>query len=76
MDLGTGEPLQLPGFGVELAIKNMEYSAMDDSKVTNLLPHLPLIALLRPYPPRSATYTKGVSGLSHTVRQSHVLEAL
>ena len=34
VDLGTGEPLQLPGFGVELAIKNMEYSAMDDTKVS------------------------------------------
>ncbi|KAK9811403.1 hypothetical protein WJX72_003341 [[Myrmecia] bisecta] len=31
--LGTGEALQLPGFGVEMAIKNMEYSALDDSKV-------------------------------------------
>lgn len=31
--LGTGGPLQLPGFGVEMAIKNMEYSALDDSKV-------------------------------------------
>ena len=34
VDLGTGEPLQLPGFGVELALKNMEYSALDDSKVS------------------------------------------
>lgn len=34
LELGTGGPLQLPGFGVELAIKNMEYSALDDSKVT------------------------------------------
>ena len=33
LDLGTGEALQLPGFGVELALKNMEYSALDDSKV-------------------------------------------
>ncbi len=33
LELGTSEALQLPGFGVELAIKNMEYSAMDDSKV-------------------------------------------
>ena len=33
LELGTAEALQLPGFGVELAIKNMEYSAMDDSKV-------------------------------------------
>ena len=31
--LGTEAPLQLPGFGVEMAIKNMEYSALDDSKV-------------------------------------------
>lgn len=31
--LGSGGPVQLPGFGVELAIKNMEYSALDDSKV-------------------------------------------
>jgi hypothetical protein len=30
---GAGPPLQLPGFGVEMAIKNMEYSALDDSKV-------------------------------------------
>ena len=28
--------LQLPGFGVEMAIKNMEYSALDDSKVSEL----------------------------------------
>ena len=33
LELGTAEALQLPGFGVELAIKNMEYSAMDDTKV-------------------------------------------
>ena len=32
--LGAGGPLQLPGFGVEMAIKNMEYSALDDSKVS------------------------------------------
>ncbi|BDA49281.1 UDP-glucose:glycoprotein glucosyltransferase 1 [Coccomyxa sp. Obi] len=31
--LGSGGGLPLPGFGVELAIKNMEYSALDDSKV-------------------------------------------
>jgi len=24
--------LQVPGFGVEMALKNMEYSALDDSK--------------------------------------------
>ncbi len=29
-DLGTGDNLQLPGFGVEMAVKNMEYSAMDE----------------------------------------------
>ena len=29
--------LQLPGFGVEMAIKNMEYSALDDSKVRRSL---------------------------------------
>lgn len=33
-DLGTGDSLQLPGFGVEMAVKNMEYSALDD-KVTH-----------------------------------------
>ena len=33
LELGRSDALQLPGFGVELAIKNMEYSAMDDSKV-------------------------------------------
>ena len=33
LELGTAEALQLPGFGVELAIKNMEYSAVDDTKV-------------------------------------------
>lgn len=32
--LGSGDGLPLPGFGVELAIKNMEYSALDDSKVS------------------------------------------
>ena len=41
LELGTSEVLQLPGFGVELAIKNMEYSAMDDSKVG--------VVLLRPH---------------------------
>jgi UDP-glucose:glycoprotein glucosyltransferase len=30
--LGAGGRLQLPGFGVEMAVKNMEYSALDDSK--------------------------------------------
>lgn len=32
--LGTGGRLQLPGYGVEMAVKNMEYSAMDDSKAS------------------------------------------
>ena len=31
--LGTEGPLHLAGYGVELAIKNMEYSALDDSQV-------------------------------------------
>ena len=31
--LGTDGPLHLAGYGVELAIKNMEYSALDDSQV-------------------------------------------
>lgn len=35
--LGTGGPLQLPAFGVEMAVKNMEYSALDDSKAC--VPH-------------------------------------
>ena len=30
--LGTGGRLVLPGYGVEMAIKNMEYNARDDSK--------------------------------------------
>ena len=30
--LGTEGPLVLPGYGVELALKNMEYNAQDDSK--------------------------------------------
>ena len=34
-DLGAGDNLQLPGFGVEMVIKNMEYSALDDKKVTS-----------------------------------------
>ena len=29
--LGVGGALQLPGYGVEMAIKNMEYSALDDA---------------------------------------------
>ena len=29
--LGTGDGLTIPGYGVELAIKNMEYNARDDS---------------------------------------------
>lgn len=36
LGLGSGGGLPLPGFGVELAIKNMEYSALDDSKVPPL----------------------------------------
>ncbi len=43
LELGTGVPLQLPGFGVELAIKNMEYSALDDSKVSHLKDPYPLL---------------------------------
>ncbi|XP_051146784.1 UDP-glucose:glycoprotein glucosyltransferase [Andrographis paniculata] len=31
--IGTGEPLNLAGYGVELALKNMEYKAMDDSAI-------------------------------------------
>ncbi|KAK9048740.1 hypothetical protein SSX86_032293, partial [Deinandra increscens subsp. villosa] len=31
--VGTGEPLNLGGYGVELALKNMEYKAMDDSEI-------------------------------------------
>lgn len=31
--LGTGGALQLPAYGVEMVIKNMEYSALDDAKV-------------------------------------------
>ncbi|KAL0422276.1 UNVERIFIED_CONTAM: UDP-glucose:glycoprotein glucosyltransferase [Sesamum latifolium] len=31
--IGTGEPLNLGGYGVELALKNMEYKAMDDSTI-------------------------------------------
>ena len=30
---GTGGRLQVPGFGVQMAIKDMEYSALDDKKV-------------------------------------------
>lgn len=30
--LGTGDRLVLPGYGVELALKNMEYNAQDDKK--------------------------------------------
>ena len=30
--------LQVPGFGVEMALKNMEYSALDDSKVGRPVP--------------------------------------
>ncbi|KAG8368795.1 hypothetical protein BUALT_Bualt15G0083900 [Buddleja alternifolia] len=31
--IGIGEPLNLGGYGVELALKNMEYKAMDDSTI-------------------------------------------
>ncbi|KAK6156984.1 hypothetical protein DH2020_011232 [Rehmannia glutinosa] len=31
--IGSGEPLNLGGYGVELALKNMEYKAMDDSTI-------------------------------------------
>lgn len=31
--IGTGEFSKLGGYGVELALKNMEYKAMDDSAV-------------------------------------------
>lgn len=31
--VGAGETLNLGGYGVELALKNMEYKAMDDSTV-------------------------------------------
>ncbi|GFP99210.1 UDP-glucose:glycoprotein glucosyltransferase [Phtheirospermum japonicum] len=31
--IGSGEPVNLGGYGVELALKNMEYKAMDDSTV-------------------------------------------
>eukprot|EP00873_Tetraselmis_striata_P021635 jgi/Tetstr1/441899/TSEL_030108.t1 len=33
LHLGTGEQLPLPGYGAELAIKNMEYKAMDDASL-------------------------------------------
>ncbi|KAK9110137.1 hypothetical protein Sjap_018197 [Stephania japonica] len=31
--LGAGDPINLGGYGVELALKNMEYKAMDDSAI-------------------------------------------
>lgn len=31
--LGTKSPVNLGGYGVELALKNMEYKAMDDSMI-------------------------------------------
>ncbi|KAK1430222.1 hypothetical protein QVD17_12804 [Tagetes erecta] len=31
--IGTRDPLNLGGYGVELALKNMEYKAMDDSEI-------------------------------------------
>ena len=33
--LGAGDSLTIPGYGVELAIKNMEYNARDDSSSTS-----------------------------------------
>ena len=36
-DLGSGPYLTLPGFGVEMAVKNMEYSALDDRKVSRFV---------------------------------------
>ena len=30
--MGSEVPVQLPGYGVEAALKNMEYSAVDDAK--------------------------------------------
>ena len=33
INLGTGSNLSIPGFGVEMAVKNMEYSALDEKKV-------------------------------------------
>lgn len=31
--VGAGQTLNMGGYGVELALKNMEYKAMDDSAV-------------------------------------------
>lgn len=31
--IGTGDSVNLGGYGVELALKNMEYKAMDDSAI-------------------------------------------
>ena len=31
--LGTNDPVNLGGYGVELALKNLEYKAMDDSLI-------------------------------------------
>ncbi len=31
--VGVDQPVNLGGFGVELALKNMEYKAIDDSEV-------------------------------------------
>lgn len=45
--LGTEGPLHLAGYGVELAIKNMEYSALDDSQVAYPLHAWPLLYPLR-----------------------------
>jgi hypothetical protein len=50
--LGTEERLVLPGYGVELALKNMEYNAQDDSKKVRPTCALParLPARLPAYP--------------------------
>lgn len=44
--LGTGERLVLPGYGVELALKNMEYNAQDDKKDVGAACRPPVPALL------------------------------
>lgn len=50
--LGTEGPLHLAGYGVELAIKNMEYSALDDSQVSISFTPFP-----SPPPPQDASGT-------------------
>lgn len=64
--LGSGGGLPLPGFGVELAIKNMEYSALDDSKVGDL-PVIPCPSDTTPQrhaPPRARGADKENTGSS------------